>query len=226
MKLNKNVIIVAGGKGTRMGSVVPKQFIELNGLPILMRTLNAFSNADNTINIILVLPINQQKYWKELCLKYDFKVSHVIANGGTSRFYSVKSGLDMLPCSIGLVAIHDGVRPLLSSHLINSCFEKARELKAVIPVLNLKDSIREVVNNKNISRDRNNYRIVQTPQVFDINLLKKAYNLDSDSDFTDDASVVEAYGNKIFLIQGEENNLKITTQIDMIIASELLNKIE
>lgn len=226
MKLNKSVIIVAGGKGLRMGTLKPKQFLELNGVPILMRTLNAFYHADKSIKIILVLPRDQQKYWKELCIEYNFKVSHVIANGGISRFDSVKSGLTFVTNPKGVVAIHDGVRPLLSSNLINSCFEKALELKAVIPVLPLKDSIREIVKEGNISRNRANYCIVQTPQVFDTFLLKKAYDSADNNKFTDDAAVMEADGNKIYLTPGEENNLKITTKIDMVIASELLKKIE
>lgn len=210
----KHVIIVAGGKGLRMGSELPKQFIPLCGKPVLMHTIEAFFNYDNTINIILVLPVSHQEYWKKLCIEYHFNVPLQIAAGGKTRFHSVKNGLALV--DEGYVGVQDGVRPFASSELIGRCFDKAVKKKAVIPVIHSTDSLREMVDGSD-SRivDRSKIRLVQTPQVFAASLLKAAYNQEFNDIFTDDASVVESIGEKITLVEGEPTNIKITTPIDL-----------
>lgn len=212
--MKKNVIIVAGGKGLRMGNDLPKQFIPIGGKPVLMRTIEAFYRFDQDINIILVLPVSHQDYWKSLCEEYNFIIEHVIANGGETRFHSVKNGLALV--TNGLVGVQDGVRPFGSVEMIKRCFDAAREYPAVIPVIDSTDSLREVVDeDKSRIVDRSKIRLVQTPQVFDVNVLKKAYQTDFKETFTDDASVVEAMGVNVHLVKGEVTNIKITTPLDL-----------
>lgn len=212
--MRKNVIIVAGGKGLRMGNDLPKQFIFIGGKPVLMRTIEAFYRFDQDINIILVLPVSHQDYWKSLCEEYDFSIEHLIANGGETRFHSVKNGLALV--TDGLVGVQDGVRPFGSVEMIKRCFYAAREFPAVIPVIDSTDSLREVVGeDKSRIVDRSKIRLVQTPQVFDVNVLKKAYQTDFKETFTDDASVVEAMGVNVHLVKGEVTNIKITTPLDL-----------
>lgn len=212
--MRKNVIIVAGGKGLRMGNDLPKQFIPIGGKPVLMRTIEAFYRFDQDINIILVLPVSHQDYWKSLCEEYDFSIEHLIANGGETRFHSVKNGLALV--TDGLVGVQDGVRPFGSVEMIKRCFYAAREFPAVIPVIDSTDSLREVVGeDKSRIVDRSKIRLVQTPQVFDVNVLKKAYQTDFKETFTDDASVVEAMGVNVHLVKGEVTNIKITTPLDL-----------
>ncbi|WP_308600840.1 2-C-methyl-D-erythritol 4-phosphate cytidylyltransferase [uncultured Dysgonomonas sp.] len=212
--MKKNVIIVAGGKGLRMGNDLPKQFIPIGGKPVLMRTIEAFYRFDPDINIILVLPVSHQDYWKSLCEEYNFSIEHTIANGGETRFHSVKNGLALV--ADGLVAVQDGVRPFGSVEMIKWCFDAAREFPAVIPVIDSTDSLREVVDeDKSRIVDRSKIRLVQTPQVFDVNVLKKAYQTDFKETFTDDASVVEAMGVDVHLVKGEVTNIKITTPLDL-----------
>lgn len=212
--MKKNVIIVAGGKGLRMGSDLPKQFIPIGGKPVLMRTIEAFYRFDRDINIILVLPVSHQDYWKSLCQEYNFSIGHTIANGGETRFHSVKNGLALVADE--LVGVQDGVRPFGSVEMIKRCFDAAREFPAVIPVIDSTDSLREVVDeDKSRIVDRSKIRLVQTPQVFDVNLLKKAYQTDFKETFTDDASVVEAMGVNVHLVKGEVTNIKITTPLDL-----------
>lgn len=213
--MKKNVIIVAGGKGLRMGNDLPKQFIPIGGKPVLMRTIEAFYRFDPDINIILVLPVSHQDYWKSLCEEYDFSIEHTIANGGETRFHSVKNGLALV--ADGLVGVQDGVRPFGSVEMIKRCFDAAEEeFPAVIPVIDSTDSLREVVDeNKSRIVDRSKIRLVQTPQVFDVNVLKKAYQTDFKETFTDDASVVEAMGVNVHLVKGEVTNIKITTPLDL-----------
>lgn len=209
-----NAIIVAGGKGLRMGSELPKQFMPISGKPVLMRTIEAFYNFDNSIDIILVLPISHQEYWEGLCDEYKFDIPHTVATGGETRFHSVKNGLMLV--EQGLVAVQDGVRPFASKTLIKRCFEAAKEYKAVVPVINSTDSLREMTSNTE-SRiiDRSKIRLVQTPQIFDVELLKEAYRSDYKETYTDDASVVEAMGGNIHLVEGETTNIKITTPFDL-----------
>ena len=212
--MRKNVIIVAGGKGLRMGNDLPKQFIFIGGKPVLMRTIEAFYRFDQDINIILVLPVSHQDYWKSLCEEYDFSIEHLIANGGETRFHSVKNGLALV--TDGLVGVQDGVRPFGAVEMIKRCFYAAREFPAVIPVIDSTDSLREVVGeDKSRIVDRSKIRLVQTPQVFDVNVLKKAYQTDFKETFTDDASVVEAMGVNVHLVKGEVTNIKITTPLDL-----------
>lgn len=212
--MKKNVIIVAGGKGLRMGNDLPKQFIPIGGKPVLMRTIEVFYRFDQDINIILVLPVSHQDYWKSLCEEYEFSIEHLIANGGETRFHSVKNGLALV--ADGLVGVQDGVRPFGSVEMIKRCFDAAREYPAVIPVIDSTDSLREVVDeDKSRIVDRSKIRLVQTPQVFDVNVLKKAYQTDFKETFTDDASVVEAMGVNVHLVKGEVTNIKITTPLDL-----------
>ncbi|MFQ9316198.1 2-C-methyl-D-erythritol 4-phosphate cytidylyltransferase [Dysgonomonas mossii] len=213
--MKKNVIIVAGGKGLRMGNDLPKQFIPIGGKPVLMRTIEAFYRFDQDINIILVLPVSHQDYWKSLCEEYNFSIEHTIANGGETRFHSVKNGLALV--TNGLVGVQDGVRPFGSVEMIKRCFDAAEEeYPGVIPVIDSTDSLREVVDeDKSRIVDRSKIRLVQTPQVFDVNVLKKAYQTDFKETFTDDASVVEAMGVNVHLVKGEVTNIKITTPLDL-----------
>lgn len=221
--MKKNVIIVAGGKGLRMGNDLPKQFISIGGKPVLMRTIEAFYRFDQDINIILVLPVSHQDYWKSLCEEYDFSIEHLIANGGETRFHSVKNGLALV--ADGLVGVQDGVRPFGSVEMIKRCFDAAEEeYPAVIPVIDSTDSLREVVDeDKSRIVDRSKIRLVQTPQVFDVNVLKKAYQTDFKETFTDDASVVEAMGVDVHLVKGEVTNIKITTPLDLKIGELIIS---
>ena len=218
------VIIVAGGKGLRMGSDVPKQFLPIGGRPVLMRTLERFRAYSADLQIILVLPEAQQAYWQGLCQEYHFDVEYQLANGGPTRFHSVQSGLALVPDDAeGVVGVHDGVRPFPCIEVIRNCYETAREKKAVIPVIPVVETLRHVDNedfSKTVPRDE--YRLVQTPQTFDIQLLKAANRQPYNDGFTDDASVVESYGHTITLVEGNRENIKITTPYDMKIAEVLI----
>lgn len=222
--MKNNVIIVAGGKGLRMGSDLPKQFIPIGGRPVLMRTIEAFYNFDNDINIILVLPLSHQDYWQQLCKKYNFTVSHKIATGGETRFHSVKNGLAIV--EEGIVGVQDGVRPFASEEMIQRCFNAARNFSAVVPVIDSTDSLRRMKDDgKSEIIDRSQIRLVQTPQVFDVEILKKAYETEYKETFTDDASVVESMGVDVYLVKGEVTNIKITTPLDLKIGELLVNSI-
>jgi len=222
------VIIVAGGKGLRMGTDIPKQFLPIGGKPVLMRTLERFREYSADLQIILVLPKAQQDYWQELCQEYDFKVEYQMTDGGETRFHSVQHGLALIPDDAeGVVGVHDGVRPFPSVEVIRNCYETARTAKAVIPVIPIVETVRHLVSESNTQRSitvpRGDYRLVQTPQTFDIQLLKAANRQPYNDGFTDDASVVEAYGFDITLVEGNRENIKITTPFDMTIAEALLN---
>ena len=222
------VIIVAGGKGLRMGADIPKQFLPVGGKPVLMRTLERFREYAADLQIILVLPEAQQDYWRELCQQYHFDVEYTLANGGETRFHSVQNGLALVPDDAeGVVGVHDGVRPFPSVEVIRNCYETARTAKAVIPVIPIVETVRHLVSESNVQRSitvpRGDYRLVQTPQTFDIQLLKAANRQPYNDGFTDDASVVEAYGFDITLVEGNRENIKITTPFDMTIAEALLN---
>ncbi len=244
------IIIVAGGKGLRMGSDIPKQFLPIGGKPVLMRTLERFREYSPTLQIILVLPKAQQEYWKELCQKHNFTVAYQLADGGETRFHSVQHGLALIPDNAeGVVGVHDGVRPFPSIEVIRNCYETAREKKAVIPVIPVVETLRQIISKddrtnrtseqteekivlkscspcQKISQTvpRDEYRLVQTPQTFDIQLLKAANRQPYNDGFTDDASVVESYGHAITLVEGNRENIKITTPFDMTIAEALLQK--
>lgn len=219
--MTQYVLIVAGGKGLRMNNELPKQFITLNGKPILMYTLEAFYTYNSDIRIILVLPSTQRDYWSRLCEELHFSLPHMIVDGGESRFHSVKNGLAMVK-EPGLVAVHDGVRPFVSQTVISHCFEMAQQKRAVIPVLDSIDTIRQLVDGGSVTVDRNIYKTVQTPQVFESELLQEAYCQEYNTSFTDDASVVEAMGVQVFLVPGNRENIKITTPFDLKIATALL----
>lgn len=218
-----NVIIVAGGKGLRMGSELPKQFLNVGGKPVLMRTIEAFYNYDKSIRIIVALSASYREHWSKLCKGYGFSVYHEVVDGGETRFHSVKNGLELV--GEGWVAVHDAVRPFTSISLLKTCFDAAKEYKAVIPVIDVTDSLREIVD-ENDSKivDRSKYRMVQTPQVFESALLIKAYETDFSESFTDDASVVEIYGHPIHLVEGERANIKITTPFDLDLGEVILGK--
>ena len=227
------VIIVAGGKGLRMGSDIPKQFLPISGKPVLMRTLERFRQYSPTLQIILVLPKAQQDYWQELCKEYDFKVEYLLADGGETRFHSVQHGLALIPDDAeGVVGVHDGVRPFPSFEVIRNCYETARTAKAVIPVIPVVETVRKLSPenpdkpdnpkaHSSVTVPRNEYRLVQTPQCFDIQLLKAANQQPYNDGFTDDASVVEAFGFDVTLVEGNRENIKITTPYDLRIAEVL-----
>ena len=224
------IIVVAGGKGLRMGSDIPKQFLPIGDKPVLMRTLERFREYSDDLQIILVLPEAQQEYWQELCKKYDFKVEYLLANGGQTRFHSVQNGLALVPDDAeGVVGVHDGVRPFPSIEVIRNCYETARTAKAVIPVIPVVETLRHIsltshplpLTSKTVPRDE--YRLVQTPQTFDIQLLKAASRQPYNDGFTDDASVVESYGHKITLVEGNRENIKITTPYDITVAEAIIN---
>ncbi len=217
------VIIVAGGKGLRMGSDIPKQFLPIGGKPVLMRTLERFREYAADLQIILVLPEAQQAYWQELYEKYDFKVTYQLANGGQTRFHSVQNGLAIVPDDAeGVVGVHDGVRPFPSIEVIKNCYETARTTKAVIPVIPVVETVRHLEGGSSVTVPRGDYRLVQTPQTFDIQLLKAANRQPYNDGFTDDASVVESYGHAITLVDGNRENIKITTPYDLKIAEVLI----
>lgn len=214
--MKKYAVIVAGGKGNRMGSELPKQFIPLNDKPILMHTLQTFKLYTTDIQIILVLPANDIQLWRELCIKHSFDIEHTITEGGETRFHSVKNGLQLVDKD-SIVAIHDGVRPFVSKSVIENSFVTAQTYKAVVPVIDIVDTVRELHDNESHTVSRDKYKIVQTPQTFLSNLIKQAYSQDYNKDFTDDASVVESMGVKIKLIEGNRENIKITTPFDLIV---------
>lgn len=221
--MTKTVIIVAGGQGSRMKTDIPKQFIEIEGEPILMRTIERFYEYDNRISIVVVLPENQIDYWKNLCKEKNFTIQHQVTHGGETRFHSVKNGL-RLTSNSELIAVHDGARPFVSIETIERCFDVAEKQLAVIPVIDTVDSLRRVTDSGNMSCDRSQYKLVQTPQVFNAELLKKAYLQAYSATFTDDASVVEKLGQSIHLVEGNRENIKITTAFDLKLAECLVLK--
>lgn len=219
--MNQSVIIVAGGKGLRMGSELPKQYLPIGDKPVLMRTLEVFRKYDADMQIILVLPQEQQNFWKQLCDEHSFTVAHTVASGGETRFHSVKNGLEQVHGQ-GLVGVHDGVRPFVSIEVIGQCYTLAETHKAVIPVIDIVETVRHLTDAGSETVSRNDYKLVQTPQVFDVDLLKQAYSQQYTSFFTDDASVVEAMGTPVYLAEGNRENIKITTPFDLKVGSALL----
>lgn len=214
-------IIVAAGSGTRMGSRIPKQFLELASKPILRHTIEPFLKMENPAQIILVLSPEYKEWWKEYCRKEMFLPKYHLPSGGFTRFHSVKNALDHVPDG-ALVAIHDGVRPFVTPDFLEELFQKAEKLKAVVPACKPVESIREVSDDRSFILKRDNIRLIQTPQVFHSELVKAAYSQPFNEDFTDDASVVEYYGETIHLVEGIRSNIKITTSEDMVIANALL----
>ena len=224
--MKRCVVIVAGGKGTRFGSDIPKQFLLLNNKPVLMHTIDAFFSSDNSFDIVVVIPENHFPFWKELCKKYNFNTPHKIVKGGATRWESVKNGLSEIN-NDSIVGIHDGVRPLISKQLIDRLYSNAETLSAVIPAIKVTDSLR-IVNEedgKSRSVNREVYRAIQTPQVFKSDIIKEAYELPFEECFTDDASVIERYGTQVNIIEGEDTNIKITSTKDLAIAGLLVNNV-
>jgi len=213
-------IIVAAGSGTRMNSEIPKQFLELCGKPIVIRSIIAFADACDGIHPVVVLPPLQIGEWHKLCDKYNFRLPHKIVEGGFTRFQSVKNGLALIPDE-GMVAIHDGVRPLVSRQTIINCFRESSIYGCAIPTIPVNDSVREISDHSSRILERSKLRLIQTPQVFDVAKLKKAYQQEYSPEFTDDASVFEADGNTIRLIEGNVENIKITTPNDLLVAETL-----
>ena len=220
--MNKYAIIVAGGKGLRMGGELPKQFIPVEGRPVLMRTLDAFYAYDDTLHLILVLPRDHQPYWQELCREYQFAVPHRVADGGATRFHSVQNGLSLVEDPDALVAVHDGVRPFVSHEVIACCFREAELHGAVVPVIPVVETVRQLVGETSVTVNRDAYRLVQTPQTFRASLLRNAYEQPYCDAFTDDASVVEALGHAVHLVEGNRENIKLTTPYDLVVAQALL----
>ncbi|HOO98062.1 MAG TPA: 2-C-methyl-D-erythritol 4-phosphate cytidylyltransferase [Bacteroidales bacterium] len=214
-------LIVAGGTGKRMGAELPKQYLELAGKPVLMHTLERFKAFSEEIEIITVLPENQLRFWDDLQKRYSFSIPHTIVKGGKARFFSVKNGLKFVDDD-SLVAIHDGVRPFVSIATIEKCFETAEKLGNAIPVIPPTDSLRMVTEEGSLPVNRLQYRQVQTPQVFSSALIKKAYLQEYLPEFTDDATVLEKTGVKINLVEGNRENIKITTPEDLVISAALL----
>lgn len=212
---------MAGGSGTRMNSVIPKQFIELQSKPILMHSIEKFAKAIPEINIVVVLSLPLRKQWETLCNKHNFTIPYQLVNGGETRFHSVKNALTLIPenCVVG---IHDAARPLINEQTIITAFKTAEQKGNASPAIQINESIREVGNNKNKAVDRTKYFIIQTPQCFQSNLIKKAFLQEYNQIFTDDASVLEKMGEKINLIEGNRENIKITTFQDLIIAEAII----
>ncbi len=216
-------LVVAGGKGTRIKSALPKQFIELNGKPILLHTIEAFYRYSTSIKIVLVLPEDDFSIWKSICDKFNFTMPITLQKGGDTRFQSVRNGLDLLEGD-GLVAIHDGVRPLVSEDIIGASFRLAAIHKCAVAAIRLKESIRITDQDTTKAVDRSKFRLIQTPQTFDLQLIKKAYQGKEDESLTDDASVAEKAGYSISLFEGSYENIKITTPEDLIVAKALMDK--
>jgi len=245
--MKRTVIILAGGKGVRMGGDLPKQFIPLQGRPVLMHTMEIFHRLDATIDIVLVISEAYASYWDMLCKELHFYIPHRKVFGGETRFHSVRNGLLSLPAppettsfsqafptssdapvspaspiTQPLIAVHDGVRPFVSPAVISACFEKAEAYGAAIPVIPMIDTVRVIQGEGNRAFDRTRLRVVQTPQVFHANILRKAYRQPYDALFTDDASLVEASGYPIYLVEGNYENIKITTPVDIQYAKFLI----
>lgn len=219
--MDKHVIIVAGGIGKRMRSEIPKQFLNVAGKPILIHTFDSFFKYSKDINITLVLPKPFINFWKSLCKRYSFEAVHKVIEGGSTRFNSVQNGLRGIHNG-GLVAIHDGVRPLVSKETLNRVFKKAQETGNAIPVVKINESIRKIDEKNSHFVNRREYRLIQTPQCFHSELIKRAYQQEYIEEFTDDATVVEAMGIKINLVEGNMENIKITRPGDIKIAETFL----
>jgi 2-C-methyl-D-erythritol 4-phosphate cytidylyltransferase len=221
MPLKEYALIVAGGKGTRIKSIVPKQFIELKGKPVLLHTLEAFYRYSENITVILVLPEDDFETWNGIVKKYKLNKPVILQKGGDTRFQSVRNGLDKIEGS-GLVAIHDGVRPLVSPDIIGASFRLAAVHQSAVAAVRLKESIRMTDQDNTKAMDRSKFRLIQTPQTFDVALIKKAYEIKEDTSLTDDASVAERAGHVISLFEGSYRNIKITTEEDLQVAEALL----
>ncbi|MGB2457793.1 MAG: 2-C-methyl-D-erythritol 4-phosphate cytidylyltransferase [Flavobacteriales bacterium] len=220
--MKQYIIIVAGGSGSRMGSTIPKQFLDLNSKPILMHTIEKMHQSLDHSEIILALPKSEFDTWKKLCQEHQFKVNHQVVEGGNTRFESVSNALKKVN-EQSVIAIHDGVRPLVKNSVVNECMQTAQEKGTAIPVIAIEESLRQKTDSGSVVVNRDEYLIVQTPQCFSSEVLLKAYQQDYSPTFTDDASVVEAMGIEIQLIQGNKENIKITTPEDLKKAQVYIN---
>ena len=218
------VIFVAGGTGTRMGSPLPKQFLTLNNTPILIHTLRNFFAFNRNFEMVVVMHHDYISFWKDLCLQFEDVPEHTVVAGGEERFHSVKNGVEAVSSDVQHIAIHDAVRPLVSHETLARCFNALNEHNAVVPAIPINDSIREVHGVLNKSVDRSLYKRIQTPQCFESKMLKEAYSRPFSPLFTDDASVVEANGHSVFLVEGNLENIKITSPIDLIVGESLTAK--
>ena len=221
---NHAVIFVAGGTGTRMGSALPKQFLALNNTPILIHTLRNFFSFNRNFEMVVVMHHDYISFWKDLYLQFENVPEHTVVAGGEERFHSVKNGIEAVSNNVQYIAIHDAVRPLVSHETLTRCFNALNEHSAVVPAIPINDSIREVHGDLNKSVDRTLYKRIQTPQCFESNVLKEAYSKPFSPLFTDDASVVEANGHSVFLVEGNLENIKITSPIDLIVGESLTAK--
>lgn len=229
MGRRKYVIIMAAGSGTRMGAEVPKQFIELGGKAILQRTIEIFLDACPGISVVTVLPEDHMTYWRNYCLERNFICPQILVKGGITRFHSVRNALEKIPEG-AVVAVHDGVRPLLTPGMVSRMFEEAENTPALIPVVPCVDTMRVLHRNGDMletvpgaSVDRSVLFGVQTPQIFHSEILKAAYSLPYETSFTDDASVVEKYGNNLSYTMGERFNIKMTTKDDLLFARAIMS---
>lgn len=223
--MKKYIIVVAGGKGLRMGGEVPKQFQVIGNKPVLMVTLERLHAIDPAMQLVLVLPAEQFDLWKEMCRQYEFAVPLLLTQGGATRFHSVQNGLAQVDdIDEALVGVHDGVRPFVSQRVIDDCFREAWIHGAAIPMIDLQDSLRHIVGADGVTEvvPRDRYRLVQTPQVFKLSVLRKAYEQRFVETFTDDASVVEASGKDVVAVEGNRENIKLTTPFDMLVARTLM----
>jgi 2-C-methyl-D-erythritol 4-phosphate cytidylyltransferase len=217
----KTVIILAGGKGLRMNAPVPKQFLLLAGQPVLMHSIARFYNYDRAIKIVVVLPFDHIETWNRLLSEHRFFIPHQIVPGGDERFFSVQNAINATGDE-GIIALHDGVRPLVSERVISNCFRSAATMGSAVPAISPTESVRIIKDNRPLPFDRRNTLLIQTPQVFRADLIKKAYQTDYLPHFTDDATVYEADNNKVNIVEGNPENIKITCPADLIFATALL----
>lgn len=223
--MERFAILVAGGQGLRMGGDVPKQFLPLGGRPVLMHTIDRFREVFPDMHIIVVLPLGQHDYWHDLCRRHHLEGGFLTAPGGDTRFHSVLNGLNAIPADVseGLVGVHDGVRPFVSRDTLRRCYEEAARSGTAVPVTPVVETLRHVSpDGESMTVPRSDYRLVQTPQVFSLALLRQAYRQPYAPQFTDDASVVEALGERITLVEGNRENIKLTTPADLLLAKGIM----
>lgn len=223
--MERFAILVAGGQGLRMGGDVPKQFLPLGGRPVLMHTIDRFREVFPDMHIIIVLPQGQHDYWHDLCRRHHLEGGFLTAPGGDTRFHSVLNGLNAIPADVseGLVGVHDGVRPFVSRDTLVRCYEEAARSGTAVPVTPVVETLRHVSpDGESMTVPRSDYRLVQTPQVFSLALLRQAYRQPYAPQFTDDASVVEALGERITLVEGNRENIKLTTPADLLLAKGIM----
>lgn len=223
--MERFAILVAGGQGLRMGGDVPKQFLPLGGRPVLMHTIDRFREVFPDMHIIVVLPQGQHDYWYDLCRRHHLEGGFLTAPGGDTRFHSVLNGLNAIPADVseGLVGVHDGVRPFVSRDTLLRCYEEAARSGTAVPVTPVVETLRHVSpDGESVTVPRGDYRLVQTPQVFSLALLRQAYRQPYAPQFTDDASVVEALGERITLVEGNRENIKLTTPADLLLTKGIM----